>query len=121
MAKRTFTSSKVKIGATSYNITNLKMDTKTAKVDVTDTGTLGDGKEYVFGRTDRTFQFDMWNNGAMIPVGAAPVAIELDFQGVTYSASGSLESCGHDAQIDGAIKSSYQGAFVGAVTETVTP
>lgn len=101
-----------------YYMTDMTYNEAAAKIDTTDVATTGDGKEYVYGRKDRTFSVDIFVSnlsGSSVPALGTSKAIIMSFEGITYTGSGSLESKNIVGSIDTAIKMSLAGSFDGAV------
>jgi len=119
--KKVLTTGKVKIGVTEYPVTSVKVSRSLSKIDVTDTATTGNYKEYLPGREESTFSFDLFMgvNEDDISTGAV-AAIELDFEGKKYSGAAIIEKMDADGSIDAAITQSYSGTFTGTVTVTKT-
>ena len=89
------------------------------EIDVTDTGTTGDGKEYLGSRAERTFSITLFmeTDAADLTMNTA-AALILDFEGKTYVGSGSLLTKTVDGAIDSAVSAVYTGRFNGAVVVT---
>jgi len=93
-------------------VTNLKISRSLSKVDLTDTETAGIYKEYLPGREESTFSFDMFMgvNEDDFPTGTID-DIEISFDGKKYKGSGVLEKMDADGSIDSGITQSYSGTF----------
>lgn len=103
---------------TKYYMTDMTFNEAAAKIDTTDVATSGDGKEYVYGRKDRTFSVDIFVDnisGSKMPAIGVSKAVVLAFEGRTYTGSGSLESKNIVGSIDTAMKMTFAGSFDGAV------
>ena len=113
------TNSWFKYGATTYYLTGLTFNESYDKIEATSTSTTGDGKEYITGRAERTFNADVLMNvsGSDMTL-ATEAAITCSFEGKVYTGSGSLYTKNVQASIDDLIKVSYEGSFNGAVTVT---
>lgn len=98
-------------------VTNLKVSRSLSKVDLTDTETSGSFKEYLAGREETTFSFDMFMgvNEDDFPTGAV-TDLEISFEGKKYKGSGILEKMDADGSIDAGITQSYSGSFSDTVT-----
>jgi len=119
MAKIMFNTGSFAYNGTTYYVTSLKESDKYTKVDVTDTGTTGNGKEFVYGRVEQGFNVEMWaSSSAAVPVKGASKACTLNFNGITFAGSASLESVEVAASIDQAVKLTVVGTFDGAVTQS---
>lgn len=115
------TGSYFKFDATTYYLSNLTLSETADKIDVTDTATTGDGKEYVYGRRERTFSAELFMtnlSASAEPALATRKAIEISFEGRKYIGSGSLESKEITGAVDSAIAVSFNGTFDGAVSTT---
>lgn len=102
-----------------YVVTDMSFDESFGEVDVTDTGTTGDGKEYLGGRAERTFSIDLWmNKNAADPPLNTQYAATIDFEGKTYAGNAIMLSKSIQGSINNGIKLSLSGRFNGAVTVT---
>jgi hypothetical protein len=102
---------------TSYYLTNMTLSETKNKINVTDTGTSGDGTEYVYGRTDRTFTVDIMKpSGSVDFTLGVPKSCIIKFEGHQYVGSASLDSKSIEGSIDNAVKVKYAGTFQGAIT-----
>lgn len=120
MAKDTLTTGKLTFNAVEYAVTSFDYNEQYDEVDVTDTGTTGDGKEYLGGRAERTFTVVMWRDtGVAAPPRNSAQTMELDFEGLTYAGTGIILSMQVTASTDNAIQMTVTGRFNGTVTETV--
>ncbi len=119
MSKAVLTTGDFTFNAVVYVVTDMSMDVSYSEVDVTDTGTTGDGKEYLGGRAERTFSIDLWlDKNAADPPMKTEYAATIDFEGKTYAGNAILLSKSVQGSIDNGIKLSLSGRFNGAVTET---
>jgi len=119
MAKEAFTTGKFTYSGTAYDVTSLNFSENYGEIDVTDTGTTGDGKEYLGGRAERTFTINVFmDTGAADIVMNTESDITIDFEGKTYEGSGSLLTMTADGSIDAAVAQTYTGRFNGEVTVT---
>jgi len=113
--------SKLVYDGTTYYLTSLTYDIKADKKDVTDTGTAGDGKEYVFTRVERTFSAELWKDSSQLtPALKTKKALTLYFEGNRWIGSGSLDSISVKGTLDDGIKLSVNGMFEGAVSESLS-
>jgi len=119
MAKQVLTTGKFVYNSVTYGVTNLSLDKNLSEVDMTDTDTTGNEKEYLAGRQERPLTVEMWKdvNQADPPLGEV-YAGSLDFEGFTYSGNIILLSIKNSAAIDDGVKMTVEGRFTGAVTET---
>ena len=119
VAKAVLTTGKATIGGVAYAITAMSYDESSAIVDMTDTATTGDGKEFAYGRKDRKFSIDVWTDvSGSDPVMTTKTSIDLNFEGKHYIGSGSLETKSVKGSIDNVTKTTYAGQFFGAVSES---
>ena len=104
-------------GVGRYFLTNLAFNENFDKIEVTDTSTTGDGKEYITGRAERTFTVDVFMNvsASDIPLNTQYI-MTASFEGARYFGSASLYTKNIAGTIDDAVKASYEGSFNGAVT-----
>lgn len=110
----------LKLGAvpTEKAVMNAKMTQQAEEIDVTDTMSAGDSKEYITGLVDRTITFDAWfkdDDADPLEVGDTS-AFELIMGGKKYSGNLVVTSADLDAQMSDAVKYSYTARITGAVT-----
>ena len=119
MSKKALTTGKFTFNAVEYGVVSLDFQESFGEIDVTDTATTGDGKEYLGGRVERSFTMEMWmdSQAADIAMNSAQTG-ELDFEGKTYAGTIVLLTRNSNGSIDSAIKQTYTGRFNGAVTVT---
>ena len=124
MGKEVLTTGKFTYGTVpvEYGVTALDMTKSVAEVDLTDTATTGNEKEYEVGRVEKTFTATMWKNVSIAdpPVGESHPAI-LDFEGYTYSGTAWLTEVAPSASIDEGVALAVTGRFTGTVVETPKP
>ena len=60
MAKKVLTTGKFTFNSVEYKVTDVRFEENYNEIDVTDTGTSGDGKEYLGGRAERSFTVTIW-------------------------------------------------------------
>lgn len=119
MGKEALTTGKFTFNSTSYDVTNFLYNETYGEIDVTDTGTTGDGKEYLGSRAERTFEV-----GIICDVTDADLTMNteytatIDFEGKTYAGTAILLSKAITASIDDAVRATYSGRFNGTVTIT---
>ena len=112
-------SSWIKVGTTTYYLTGLTFNEAFDKIEVTDTSTSGDGKEYITGRAERTFTAEILMNVSSSDITlASEAAVTASFEGKTYAGMGSFYTKNIQGSIDDSVKSSYEGSFNGAVVVT---
>lgn len=113
------TGSFFKQGSQSYYLTGLEFGENYDSIEVTDTSTTGDGKEYLGGRAERTFKADliMDVSGSDLTMNSS-LATTASFEGKTYTGFGTLLTKTVQGSLDDAVKVSYDGRFNGAVTVT---
>lgn len=119
MAKMIFstTGSVFIFDGTSNYLTNMTFSETKNKINVTDTGTSGDGTEYVYGRSERTFTVDIMktSGSADLALGVSKACV-MKFEGHQYVGSASLDSKSIEGSIDNAVKVKYSGTFQGAIS-----
>ena len=117
--KEAFVTGSFTYGATKYVLTTMNYSENYGEIDVTDTGTSGDGKEYLGSRAERTFSIGLFvlTDIADITMNTE-AALIMDFEGKTYAGSGSLLTKTIDGSIDSAVTATYTGRFNGEVTVT---
>lgn len=123
MAKTIFstTGSKMIYDGTTYYVTDLSYDEKADKVDVTDTGTSGDGKEYVYTRSERTISVDLWKDSAtLVPAIKTLKACTLQFEGNKWIGSASFDGFNVSGQINNAVKLTLNGTFQGSISQSLS-
>ena len=119
MAKKALATGKLTFNSVEYGVVSLDFNESFSEIDVTDTSTTGDGKEYLGSRAERTFSVELWMdvNSADIALNT-PAAGELDFEGKTYAGTFIFLSRNSNGAIDAGIKQTYTGRFNGSVTTT---
>lgn len=122
MAKKVLLDGKFTFNSVQYGFTQCTIDETHDEVDVTDTATTGDGREFLGTRANRTISITMWNdvNAADLPTNVE-YAGSVDAQGKTYSGQIILLSKSVGLSTDNATQNTYNGRFNGAITETVAP
>lgn len=119
MAKKVLSTGTVTIGATEYDITGLKFGRKQDKADATDTGTTAGFKEWLATREESTFSFDMFLDEAVAPPAfGTSGTVTLDFEGMSVTGTGVIDSQDLDGQLDSTMTISCSGYFSGSVTVT---
>lgn len=119
MAKKVLTTGVFTFNSVDYVVTALRFNEIYGQVDVTDTGTTGDGKEYLGGRAERSLTIELWNDvaSADAPMNTEYAAV-INFEGKTYGGSAILLEKATEATIDNGVKTTYTGRFNGTVTVT---
>jgi len=119
MAKQVLTTGDFTYNSITYGVTSMEISKIADEVDVTDSATSGNEREWLGGRQAREFSIEMWKdvNEADPPLGTS-YAFELDFEGFSYSGNAVLLEIVSSAQIDQACKMTVRGRTTGAVTET---
>jgi len=103
-----------------YGVTNLSLDKNLNEVDLTDTLTTGDEKEYQASRQEVPFTVEIWKqvDEADPPIGSIISDVRIDFEGYEYSGSAIFLSIKNSVAIDDGIKMTIEGRFTGGMTET---
>lgn len=120
MAKAILKTGKLTYNSIQYGVTEMRVSKTTEDVDVTDTASSTNEKEFLSsGRFAREVTVTLWKNvnAANLVIGTAYTAT-LSFENFIYSGSlvwTSLEDVG---TIDGAVQQTYTGRFTGTVSET---
>jgi predicted secreted protein len=119
MAKDTLSTGKFTFNSSPYDVTDFTYNEDYGQIDVTDTGTTGDGKEYLGGRKETTFEVGLICDltDADLTMNTEYAAI-IDFEGKTYSGNAVLLTKAITASIDDAVKAKYTGRFNGTVSIT---
>lgn len=119
MSKKVLNTGLLTFNGQTYPVISMDFNEQQGEVDVTDTGTTGDGKEYLGGRVDRnvTVELYMQDDDPDIALNT-PAAGELDFEGKTYAGTFIFLSRNTNGAIDAAIKQTYTARINGAVTTT---
>lgn len=115
MAKIMFNTGSLSFDGKTYYVTSLKKSDKYAKVDVTDTGTAGNSKEFIYGRFESGINVEMWAISGSIPACGVSKAMITNFNGITFTGSGSFESVEISAALDNAVKLTAVGTFDGTI------
>lgn len=122
MSKMIFstTGSAIVFDGTTYYLTDLTYGQTANRIDVTDTGTSGDGTEFVYGRVERTISVDMWKDSASAgPSLKTKKACTIKFENNLYIGSASFESVEIAGSIDTGIKMTLAGVFEGSVSSSL--
>lgn len=119
MSKKIFKTGALSFSGSSYVVTAFNYAENYGEIDVTDTGTSGDGKEYLGSRAERTFTVSLFMEvtGSDLTMNSS-APLEMDFEGKTYAGTGSMLTKTVDASIDNAVEVTYTGRFNGSVTVT---
>ena len=73
-------SSYFKYAATTYYLTDLTFNENFDKIEVTDTATSGDGKEYKTGRAERSFTVDIMYDSSSVDIPLnTPAGLQIFF------------------------------------------
>lgn len=113
------TGSKMIFDGTTYYVTDLSYAENSSRIDVTDTGTTGDGTEFVYSRVERPITISMWKSStADGPAIRTKKACTIAFEGYSYIGSASFESKTVAASLDAGVKLDLSGVFEGAVSES---
>ncbi len=122
MAKKVFKTGTFTYDAVVYGVTNMETSKTAGEVDVTDTQTVGNEREYLAGRQERTLSIEMWKDVTEVdPDLGVVLAAELDFEGFTYAGDVLLLEITMRAVIDDGVQLSASGRFSGTVVETPEP
>ncbi len=122
MAKAVLITGKFTFNSVEYGVTSMEATKVAEEVDLTDTGTTGNEREYLGGRQERNITVEMWKDvGIADPPLGTLYAGELDFEGFTYAGNMVLLEVNQSAQIDNGVVLSVAGRFSGTVTETPAP
>ena len=110
----------LKLGAvpTEKAVVDVKMTQQAGEIDVTDTMSAGDSKEYLSGLVDRSLTFGAWfkdDETDPLDVGDTS-AFELIIGGKKYSGNLVITGADLDATMSDAVKYSYSARITGAVT-----
>ena len=119
MAKQALKTGKLTFNSVEYGVVSFDFNESHGEIDVTDTSTTGDSREYLGSRAERSFTVELWmqDNAADIALNSAQTG-ELDFEGKVYSGTMIFLTKNTNGAIDSAIKQTYTGRFNGAVTVT---
>ncbi len=120
MGKVIIDTDQVTIGSTAYDITNVKYGKKADKVDVTDTGSPADSKEYLPNpRADYSFSFDLFVDEAVaLPAFNTPGTVTLNYGGFVITGTGVVDSEDLDGALGSSPTISCSGYFTAKPTET---
>lgn len=102
-------------------LTDLSFSEKSNKIDVTDTGTTGDGTEFVYSRVERPFTVDSWKDSATadLPI-RTKKACTIQYENNKYIGSASFESKDIKGSIDTGVKITYTGVFEGSISASLS-
>lgn len=120
MSKESFTTGKLTFDGTQYGVISFSYSERHDEVEVTDTNTSGDGKEFVGGRSERTCTVQIVKDPTVADLAMnSEKSATLDYEGFTYAGTLILLEKTADANIDDKMVMTYTGRFNGTVTETV--
>lgn len=110
----------LKLGAvpTEKGVVDVKMSQQADEIDVTDTMSAGDSKEYLSGLVDRSLTFGAWfkdDEADPLDVGDTS-AFELVIGAKKYSGNLVITQADLDASMADAVKYAYTARITGAVT-----
>lgn len=110
----------LKLGAvpTEKAVTDVNMDQQADEIDVTDSMSAGDSKEYLSGLVNRSISFGAWfkdDDADPLDVGDTS-AFELVLGAKKYSGNLVITKANVSAQMSDAVKYSYTARISGAVT-----
>lgn len=110
----------LKLGAvpTEKAVTDVNMDQQADEIDVTDSMSAGDSKEYLSGLVNRSISFGAWfkdDDADPLDVGDTS-AFELVLGAKKYSGNLVITQANVSAQMSDAVKYSYTARISGAVT-----
>lgn len=110
----------LKLGAvpTEKAVMDVKMTQQADEIDVTDTMSAGDSKEYLTGLVNRSITFGAWfkdDDADPLEVGDTS-AFELVIGGKKFSGNLVITAADVDAQLSDAVKYAYTARITGAVT-----
>jgi len=102
-----------------YGVTNMETTKSADEVDLTDTKTAGNEREYLGGRQERTLSIEMWKDATEAdPTLGSAIAATIDFEGFSYAGDAILLEITQRAAIDNGVQLTVSGRFTGTVTET---
>ena len=120
MAKSSFRDSKVTINSTDYYVTDFNFTDNYDEIDITDTGTSGNIKEYTGGFREISFSFTMIEDPTSADITMdTEYSIEVDHEGKTYVGDGKVLTKSKGGSIGSAATAAYTVRFTSA--PTVTP
>jgi hypothetical protein len=119
MTKAILKTGKFTFNSVDYGVTALEFTKSAGEVDLTDTNTAGNEKEYAGGRIEKTFQITIWKDVTQLdpPISESHPAT-IDFEGYTYDGVATLTEVTNSASIDEGVQLTVTGRFSGTVTET---
>ncbi len=103
-----------------YWVTDASYEVTFDEVDVTDSGTSGDGTEFEPGFAERKSKLDLWlqDDSSEIPLQTAQSATLTFATGISVAGNFRPESMSIQGEVKGAQKYSIDGTWQGGVTET---
>ncbi len=122
MAKAVLTTGTFTYNSVVYGVTSMETTKVAEEVDLTDTATSGNEREYLGGRQERSITVEMWKDVTLAdpPLGTSNTA-DMDFEGFSYTGNMVLLEVNQSAQIDNGVILSVSGRWTGTVTETPAP
>ena len=120
MSKVAFTDSTISIGGSAKYITTCSLNDSYEEIDVTDTGTSGDIREYVGGFRDAGFSFTMIEDPTVADLTLnTSASLIVSWEGKTYTGSGIILGKTGDGSIGSAATKSYTARWTTAPVEAV--
>lgn len=118
MAKTAFKNSTFTFNSTEYYLTSMSDNESYGEIEVTDTGTTGNGKEFVAGRQQFDVTIEVIEDPTVADITLGTEASgEADWEGKTYTGDFIFLTRAKSGSIDDKIVNSYTGHFNGTVTK----
>lgn len=119
MAKSAFRSSYIALGGTTYYITSCSISDSYEEIDVTDTGTSGNIREYTGGFRDAGFNFTIIEDPTSADLTMnTEQSCTVSWEGKTYSGNAMVLGKTGDGSIGSAATKSYTARWTSAPSET---
>ena len=112
MAKEVLTTGLFTYNSVAYGVTDMNMSKVATEVDLTDTETAVNEKEFAAGRQERTFTITMWKDVTEAdPPLATLYPVIIDFEGFSYNGNAIFTEVAQSATIDNGVVLNVSGRF----------
>ena len=120
MAKSAFRNSYVSIGGSSKYVTNISLNDNYEEIDITDTGTSGNLREFTGGFRDLGFSMTIVEDPTVADLTMnTESSFILNWEGKTYTGNAKILGKTGDGSIGGAITKTYNVRWTSEPTEAV--
>jgi len=119
MAKSAFRDSYINLGGTVYYITTCSLNDSYEEIDITDTGTDGDIRDYTGGFRDASFTFTIIEDPTVADLTMnTEQSCSVNWEGKVYTGNSKVLGKTGDGSIGSAATKSYTARWTSAPSET---